>query len=232
MYHTAKRFFAILLAVAVLTGMFAVAAYADAGVQTFGRTGDLNGDGMVNSSDARYLLRAVARLESLNDAQRRNADINRDGRVDSIDARLLLRISARLVCYTANGELPSDVRLLWPVQDDSRYTTTEYGQNGHGGLDITCSGASQMDKQIVAAADGVVTAVAWHWSYGNYVVIDHGNGLSTMYAHCHSVAVAVEQTVAQGQPIGIIGNSGYAFGAHVHFEVHVNGVRQNPRNYL
>ncbi|MBR1812090.1 MAG: peptidoglycan DD-metalloendopeptidase family protein [Clostridia bacterium] len=144
---------------------------------------------------------------------------------------LLRRQSQQGSISYGTGEI-SGAGFVWPLQYSGVYTTTEYGQNGHGGLDITCNGASQLNKEIVAVADGVVTTATCHWSYGNYIVIDHGNGLSTLYAHCNNIYVSVGQRVSQGEAIGIVGNTGYSFGAHVHFEVHVNGARRNPRNYL
>ena len=86
---------------------------------------------------------------------------------------------------------------------------------------------------IYAAHNGTVVATTGHWSYGNVVMIDNGDGISTLYAHMQSAAiVSVGQTVTQGQVIGYVGSTGNSTGNHLHFEVRVNGVRQNPRNYI
>jgi murein DD-endopeptidase MepM/ murein hydrolase activator NlpD len=69
-------------------------------------------------------------------------------------------------------------------------------------------------------------------SYGYYVVVDHGNGFETLYAHFSSIAVSVGQQVAQGQLLGYAGRTGYATGNHLHFEVHLNGQVVNPLTYL
>ena len=69
-------------------------------------------------------------------------------------------------------------------------------------------------------------------SYGYYVVVDHGNGYTTLYAHFSSIAVSVGQRVSQGQVLGAGGRTGYATGNHLHFEVHLNGVTVNPLVYL
>ena len=72
----------------------------------------------------------------------------------------------------------------------------------------------------------------YNGGYGNYTCIDHGGGVSTCYAHQSAIHVSVGQHVSQGQVIGLVGNTGYSFGAHLHFEVRVNGVATQPLNYL
>ena len=71
-----------------------------------------------------------------------------------------------------------------------------------------------------------------HWSYGNYVLIDHGGGISTLYAHMSDRLVSAGDTVSAGQIIGHVGLTGNTFGYHLHFEVRENGTVVNPRNYL
>ena len=130
---------------------------------------------------------------------------------------------------TGTGEM-SEAGFIWPLQYKKTYITTTYGRNGHGGVDITVSSAQ--GKDISAVADGRVLVSAWHWSYGNYIVLDHGNGLTTYYAHCSALYVSEGESVSQGDVIGAVGNTGYSFGPHIHFEVRVNGSRRNPMNYL
>ncbi|MDD6728724.1 MAG: peptidoglycan DD-metalloendopeptidase family protein [Eubacteriales bacterium] len=99
----------------------------------------------------------------------------------------------------------------------------------HGGIDFPVPSGSN----IYAAASGKVILVQHlTYSYGNYVMIDHGNGLSTLYAHNSSINVSVGQTVSRGQVIAKSGSSGNSTGPHCHFEVRVNGNRVNPYNYL
>ena len=126
---------------------------------------------------------------------------------------------------------------IWPLPGAGR-VTTEFGadqwvngvfSSGHKGLDIAIAGGTP----IYAAHNGTVAATTGHWSYGNVVMIDNGDGISTLYAHMQSAAiVSVGQTVTQGQVIGYVGSTGNSSGNHLHFEVRVNGVRQNPRNYI
>ena len=123
----------------------------------------------------------------------------------------------------------------WPVV--GLFTVTSpYGYRSlgnHRGIDI--SGASASGSLVVAGAAGTVTTAGWSTGgYGNYVIIDHGNGVETLYAHMldNSIMVNVGDKVTKGQAIGRVGNTGYSFGAHLHFEVRINGNRLNPAPYL
>lgn len=123
----------------------------------------------------------------------------------------------------------------WPCV--SLYTVTSpfgYRSLGyHRGLDI--SGANASGSLVVAGASGTVTESGWSTGgYGNYVIIDHGNGIETLYAHMldNSLMVNEGDVVTKGQAIGRVGNTGYSFGAHLHFEVRINGNRVNPAPYL
>lgn len=114
---------------------------------------------------------------------------------------------------------------VWPT---SSSRITQYYGNGHGGVDV----GAPAGTPIYAAAEGSVLVSGTHYSYGNYVVIDHGGGMSTIYAHMSSRACSSGDYVQQGQVIGYVGNTGYSFGNHLHFEVRVNGARTNPMNYF
>jgi len=98
----------------------------------------------------------------------------------------------------------------------------------HDGIDI----ANQVGTAINAYADGTVTKTSWTDSYGNYIVIDHGGGLETYYIHLSGFDVSVGDSVTAGQLIGRMGKTGSATGSHLQFEVRVNGVPQNPWDYL
>lgn len=98
----------------------------------------------------------------------------------------------------------------------------------HTGLDFP----AEPGTPIHAAAGGMVTGKEWHPAYGNVLEIDHGNGLVTRYAHNASVEVALGALVKRGQLVARVGNSGRSTGAHLHFEVLVDGVPQNPARFL
>ncbi len=104
----------------------------------------------------------------------------------------------------------------------------EFEPGGHKGNDY----AAPIGTPTYAAADGTVTTAGWSDSAGNWVVIDHGNGLVTKYMHHSRLLVSAGQTVRKGQQIGEVGSTGQSTGPHLHFQVEVNGVAVNPDNYL
>ena len=137
-------------------------------------------------------------------------------------------------------------QFLWPVPGYT-YISSYYGRRWgtlHKGIDI--AGGSIAGKPAVAAASGrviVASQTCSHhyakWSscgcgggYGNYVMIDHGNGYVTLYGHFKSVAVQAGQNVAMGETVGYIGTSGYSTGYHLHFEIRKNGAHTDPMQYL
>jgi LysM repeat protein len=116
-------------------------------------------------------------------------------------------------------------RFAWPAQGllSQRYWS------GHLGIDI----ASRTGVPIYAADDGyVVLAGRDTWGYGNQVVIDHGNGYMTRYAHLYTILVKAGQSVSKQQKIGTMGSTGRSTGPHLHFEVIQGGVRRNPLGFL
>lgn len=133
----------------------------------------------------------------------------------------------------------SETGFIWPVPSirnmgdgyGNRWIVEEQKNNFHKGIDITKPGCA--GTPTVASAGGTVIQASDKGNgYGNCVIIDHGNGISTLYAHHQSLAVSVGDTVVQGQTIGYIGHTGYAYGDHLHFEVRLNGEHTNPLNYV
>ncbi|MGI5895065.1 MAG: peptidoglycan DD-metalloendopeptidase family protein [Candidatus Merdivicinus sp.] len=115
---------------------------------------------------------------------------------------------------------------LWPVSSGGYISC--YYSSGHRAIDIACP----YGTAILASASGRVILAGWYDSYGKAVIIDHGNGVQTLYAHNSSLNVSVGDYVSQGQVIAGAGSTGYSFGNHCHFEVRINGGRYNPLNYL
>ena len=106
---------------------------------------------------------------------------------------------------------------IWPVPN-YKYVSRWMG-NGHRGADICAA----YGTPILASDSGTIIAAGWHYSYGNYVEIDHGNGYKTLYGHMSSIAVSQGQAVTQGQVIGYVGSTGNSTGNHCHFEMSYNG---------
>ncbi|MBW7572739.1 murein hydrolase activator EnvC family protein [Caproiciproducens faecalis] len=137
-----------------------------------------------------------------------------------------------------SGGYVSKGNFTWPVPGVTNITSG-YGYRWgslHKGIDISSAGV--YGKPIVAADSGKVMMAGWgnygtgYGGYGYVVAIDHGGGYSTLYGHCSSVAVSKGQTVKKGQVIAYVGSSGDSTGAHLHFEIRVNGVAKNPMNWF
>ena len=139
------------------------------------------------------------------------------------------------VSYSSGGSVTSyGGRFVWPAIGAYSVSSGFGGRRNHGGIDIVRPGGNSTGATIVAAASGTVVSASYHGSWGYNVLIDHGNGLSTRYAHMlpGSFKVSAGQHVSAGQAIGNIGSSGNVTGPHLHFEVYANGRRVNPMNYL
>jgi murein DD-endopeptidase MepM/ murein hydrolase activator NlpD len=149
------------------------------------------------------------------------------------------RIRAEL-SRAKNGSGSYHGAMAWPVPGFSRISSPFgyrvhpilHTKTFHAGIDIAGSGIN--GASIVAAGSGTVISAGSRGGYGNVVMIDHGNGVVTVYAHQRSggIRVSVGQKVSKGQRIGTVGSTGMSTGPHCHFEVRVNGTAKNPMNYL
>jgi murein DD-endopeptidase MepM/ murein hydrolase activator NlpD len=129
---------------------------------------------------------------------------------------------------SAGTGTPSAAGLIWPVDG---VVTSGFGMRWgrmHEGIDI----AAPIGTPIWAAAAGTVIHSGWLSGYGNLVVVDHGNGLATAYAHASAILVVLGQQVSQGETIALVGSTGHSTGPHLHFEVRINGVAVDPLLYL
>ncbi len=133
--------------------------------------------------------------------------------------------------YSADRAHTGD--MLWPLPAGTRYTLTgDFQENRgsylHKGVDLACPKGTP----IFAAGSGTVTLSGSGGGYGMHVIIDHGNGLSTLYAHCSQLLVKAGDVVAAGQQIAAVGMTGDATGYHLHFEVRENGAVRDPFSYV
>jgi murein DD-endopeptidase MepM/ murein hydrolase activator NlpD len=157
---------------------------------------------------------------------------------EEVAAELRAEIQAQLAAATGGMPLPagplpspSAAGLIWPVEGT---LTSPFGYRWgrmHEGIDI----AAPEGTPIMAAASGTVVLMqseASSGGYGNYTCIDHGGGLATCYGHQSSFATSEGASVSQGEVIGYVGNTGHSFGAHLHFEVRIEGVPTDPLGYL
>lgn len=141
---------------------------------------------------------------------------------------------ARLV--SGDGSRYVGGKFLWPTTNSytitSPYSMRVHPTLGvykqHTGIDI----GAAYGTTVLAAAEGTVIIAGWNKAWGNYVVINHGGGVTTLYAHNSSLLVSKGQYVTRGQGIAKVGSTGYSTGPHIHFEVQVNGNPVNPMAYL
>lgn len=157
--------------------------------------------------------------------------------VEAINAAIKELIRAKQA-ENSGGTVYSSDGFRWPLDSNLQYITTYFGYDAwrggnHYGIDVGNAGIG--GKNIYAAQGGtVITAYGdggRHGGFGNYIIIDHGGELSTVYAHCSAVTVSVGQTVNKGDVIGYVGSTGWSTGNHLHFETRVNGTAVDPFSY-
>lgn len=139
---------------------------------------------------------------------------------------------------SAGGDstVKGNTNFIWPCPASGRISSafgdrsspTEGASTNHKGIDIPAPSGSS----IVAAADGKVVISTYSYSAGNYIMIDHGGGLTTVYMHCSQLLVKEGETVKQGQTIAKVGSTGYSTGPHLHFGVRSGGSYVNPSGYV
>lgn len=173
------------------------------------------------SSNSSFLSQLSAQEKALNaDIQQKVAELNRQQQQQGNTGNTGSTVG------TGNLVWPSYCTYITSRQGPRTHPITGEYKN-HGGTDIGASYGSA----IYAADSGTVirSSDGWNGGWGNYVMIDHGNGMQTLYAHMSSRAVSVGQTVSRGQTIGYVGSTGMSTGAHLHFEMYINGSRIDPQ---
>ena len=135
-----------------------------------------------------------------------------------------------------NNYYSGDGTFIWPCPA-SHTVSSQFGYRVHpifgstkfhSGIDISAASGCA----VIASAGGTVVTSTYSSSYGHYIVVNHGNGYSTLYAHLSSRLVSAGSTVSQGTTIGLVGSTGWSTGPHLHFEISQNGTRVNPLNYV
>lgn len=142
----------------------------------------------------------------------------------------------RLLALANVGEQYVGGTMAWPVPGYTRITS-RFGMRDHPitgvyklhtGVDI----GAPRGAHFIAANDGIVTYAGWNTAYGNMVIVDHGGGITTLYAHGDEILVNVGDTIYQGHPVLKVGSTGYSTGPHAHFEVRINGEYVEPLDYI
>lgn len=140
--------------------------------------------------------------------------------------------SANTSVSTTASKTGPNIGISFKYPTASPRISSKFGQRwgrSHKGIDL----AHPTGTPIYASAGGTVTYAGWNsGGYGNLVIISHGDGVQTYYAHCSELVASVGQTVSAGQLIAKVGNTGRSYGAHCHFEIRINGVAYNPLLYL
>lgn len=174
------------------------------------------------------LQERVDQVSVINGSETGRENLSARNLVDPVDKIVITGTKKR----PQNQAGVSSGSFMWPVPSlhtITTYFTWRWGEF-HYGIDI--SGSCAYGQTIVASDGGVVTEAGWESGYGNCVVIDHGNGYSTLYGHASTLLVTTGQAVAKGQAIARVGATGNATGPHCHFEVIKDGNKVNPLSYV
>lgn len=186
-------------------------------------------DELVASRDTLAAARRLKRSALTNARETREEYLEEAAALQAQSAELAAAIrNAQASAGSTGSGVLSAAGFIWPVNGT---VTSGYGWRWgrlHEGVDI----AAPSGTPIWAAAAGTVIYAGWLGGYGNLVVVDHGNGLATAYAHASAVLVSVGQSVGQGETVSLVGSTGNSSGPHLHFEVRVNGSAVDPLLYL
>jgi murein DD-endopeptidase MepM/ murein hydrolase activator NlpD len=184
-------------------------------------------DALIVRQNALASARANQRSLLASVRSERHGDEEDLAKMQAASAAIAAQIRAHQSSSGSSGSGASTSGLIWPVNGP---ITSGFGWRWgrmHEGIDI----GAPCGTPIHAAASGTVIYSGWADGYGNFVVIDHGNGLATAYGHQSAIYVS-GGAVSQGQAIGAVGSTGHSTGCHLHFEVRVNGNPVDPLGYL
>lgn len=195
----------------------------------------------LNSDKQQVQTKSNALSSSKSTLTKKNAELesNKTALNNSIDKILeeSAKLTAEIMRLQGTGSYAGG-EMAWPLPGFSKITSP-YGMRLHPtlkvyklhtGVDIAGSGCN--GKPIVAANSGKVISAGWNTAYGNRLIIDHGGGISTLYAHASKLVVKQGDIVTRGQTIAYVGSTGYSTGPHLHFEVRINGSTTDPLPYI
>ncbi len=191
------------------------------------------------SQQAEESVRQESLQSSKGQVQSKKSAIDKDNaqlarQIDALNAEANA-LTAKILALQGGGNYIGG-NMAWPSQASTRISSA-FGNRihpilrvykMHTGIDI----AAPSGTNILAANAGTVISAGWNNSYGYMVMIDHGGGIVTLYAHSSKLLVSKGTVVARGQSIAKVGSTGRSTGPHLHFEVRVNGVYKNPRDYV
>lgn len=199
------------------------------------RRAELAGIKEQTESKRRDVQQVRLQVEAKKEATRQDLELieQQEDRLQQISEALVSRI-AQLQAQQRRKRNGGKIQMDWPVRGP---ITSPFGlrlhpilnkYKGHNGMDIGVPSGTP----IKAAESGVVIHSGWIEGYGYTTIIDHGDGVSTLYAHSSKLLTRVNQSVAQGETVALVGSTGWSTGPHLHFEVRVNGQPQDPANWL
>ena len=157
--------------------------------------------------------------------------------LDNLDERITIQTNEKIELYKFlenQKSLLASTPSIWPTRG---WISSKFGwrispftnqREFHKGLDI----CARLGSPVIAPADGIVSSITTDYGYGKMLIINHGHGIKTMYAHLSKILVKKGQFVKRGQKIALVGKSGKTTGPHLHYEVRVNGIAVNPLRYI
>ena len=192
-------------------------------------TSILRGDTRVSQKGRVGKRRIKAKVEYINDVEENRTILSSSTLRKPVEEKIIVGtrsrdINVKLPVTKGSGSL-SGINFMWPTRGG--YISQGY-RRGHAAIDVPRPAGTP----IYAAAKGVVKMSTTYGGYGRCLVIDHGNGVLTRYAHCNAIFVSPGETVEKGQHIAGVGNTGRSYGNHLHFEIISNGTQVNPLNHV
>ena len=164
----------------------------------------------------------------LNGQEQSRTDVSVEVVSEPVD-EVIIKGTAKTSASAQQKQVAHSAGFIFPVPAGSWRVSSYYGDGrSHKGVDICADSGTT----IFAVADGMVVYSGWKGDYGNCVIIDHGNGMRTLYGHAKQLCCKVGDTVSQGEVIALVGTTGQSYGNHVHFEVIINGKNTDPSPYI